>query len=294
MGLYYSLSDWGHSQYPAFTDDMRPYRFGDYPRPSPGEWTAYRTYVKDQLTELLSWYGPIDLLWFDGQWERSREEWDCADLEAHIRRLAPDIVINDRLIGSGDYRTPEQFIPAQPLKEPWECCMTMCDSWSHVPEDHNYKSVHEIIRTVVEVVAKGGNLLLNVGPRADGSLVPEQAALFAGLAVWMRTNGEAVRGVDPGLEPWQYYGPSTKSGQTVYLFALSEPIEVVTVRGVRVRRVKSVRQLGSETDLRFTYRTAIEDSMLHDPVGEINIDATTLEGSGPVRVFRIEFEHASD
>ena len=160
VGLYYSLSDWNHPAYPAFTDAMRPYLHEKYPRANASDWAHYQQYLKDQLTELLSWYGPIDLLWFDGEWERTRQEWDSAGLERHIRSLAPDIVINDRLIGSGDYRTPEQFIPPRPLTEPWECCMTMCSTWSYVPDDRNYKSLHEIIRTLVEVVAKGGNLLL--------------------------------------------------------------------------------------------------------------------------------------
>lgn len=290
VGLYYSLSNWNHPAYPAFTDEMRPYLHGNYPRPGAADWAQYQQYLKDQLTELLSWYGPIDLLWFDGEWERTREEWDSAGLERHIRSLAPNIVINDRLIGSGDYRTAEQFIPAQPLAEPWECCMTMCSTWSYVPEDSNYKSLHEIIRTLVEVVAKGGNLLLNVGPRADGSLAPDQARLLEGLATWMESNKESVAGVLPGLEPWQYYGPSTASGEKIYLFALAEPVETVTARSVAVRRVKSVRLLGSEAELPFSYRTTLDDMYLSDPEGELSIDVTGLKKGALVPVFVIELE----
>lgn len=288
VGLYYSLSDWNHPQYPAFTDEMRPYQHVDYPRAEAAEWAGYQQYLKDQLTELLTWYGQIDLLWFDGEWERTREEWDSASLEAHIRALAPEIVINDRLIGSGDYRTPEQFIPAQPLAEPWECCMTMCDTWSYVPEDQNYKSLQEIIRTVVEVVAKGGNLLLNVGPRGDGSLPPEQAALLEGLAAWMARNGEAIYDVTPGVAPWQYYGPSTAAGNKTYLFALADPVETVTVRGIAVKRVTSVRELGSGTELPFSYRTTLADRATADPEGELSIDVRGLAKGAPVPVYVIE------
>lgn len=288
VGIYYSLSDWGHPQYPAFTDDMRPYQAGSYPRPNADDWASYQQYLKDQLTELLTWYGPIDLLWFDGEWERTAAEWDSAELERHIRALAPTIVINDRLPDNGDYKTPEQFIPAQALAEPWECCMTMCDNWSYVPADHNYKSLHEIVRTLAEVTAKGGNLLLNIGPRGDGSLAPEQAELLRGLAGWMAVNREAVIGVSAGLEPWQYYGPSTSAGDTVYLLALAEPVETVTVRGIRVRRVKSVRQLGASTGLPFSFRTTMNDRQLDDPHGELNIDVRNLQDGGVVRVFVVE------
>lgn len=288
VGIYYSLSDWGHPQYPAFTDDMRPYQAGSYPRPTADDWARYRQYLKDQLTELLTWYGPIDLLWFDGEWERTAAEWDSAGLERHIRALAANIVINDRLPDHGDYKTPEQFIPAQALAEPWECCMTMCDNWSYVPEDRNYKSLHEILRTLAEVTAKGGNLLLNIGPRGDGSLAPEQAELLRGLGGWMDVNKEAVIGVSAGLEPWQYYGPSTSTGDTTYLFALAEPVETVTVRGIKVRRVTSVRQLGSSTGLPFSFRTAMNDRQISDPDGELNIEVRNLEDAGVVRVFGVE------
>lgn len=288
VGLYYSLSDWGHPKYPAFTDGMRPYLHELYPRGDAADWRDYLQYVKDQLTELLTWYGPIDLLWFDGEWERTAGEWDTAGLEKHIRALAPDVVINDRLIGHGDYRTPEQFIPAQPVAEPWECCMTMCDTWSHVPDDHNYKSLHETVRTAAEVAAKGGNLLLNVGPASDGGLAPEQAAILRGLAAWMERNGESVHGVGPGLEPWQYYGPSTAADGKVYLFALAEPVETVTVRGIKVRRVKAVRQLGSEGELPFSFRTTLDDRNLSDPDGELNIDVRGLERGHLVPVFVLD------
>ncbi|AIY00965.1 glycoside hydrolase family protein [Arthrobacter sp. PAMC 25486] len=159
---------------------MRPDPHGKYLRPSANDWGAYQQYVKDQLTELLTWYGLIGLLWFDDEWEPTREEWESVGLESHIRSLAPDIVINDRLVGSGDYRTPEQFIPTRPLDEPWECCMTRCDTWSYVPEDQNYKPLYEIIRTAVEVVAKGGNLLLNVGLRPMAASRPSSSPCWTG------------------------------------------------------------------------------------------------------------------
>jgi alpha-L-fucosidase len=111
VGLYYSLCDWHHPDYPAFTDADRPYRFGLAPRPTDAQWTRFTAFQIAQLRELLSAYGRIDLLWFDGGWERSAEAWHSSELETMIRELQPGIVINDRLPGVGDYDTPEQFVP---------------------------------------------------------------------------------------------------------------------------------------------------------------------------------------
>lgn len=298
IGLYYSLSDWGHPDYAAWTDDQRPYQQstgctcgrGCGPRMgTAGQWDRYRQYVKDQLTELLTSYGPIDLLWFDGEWERTQDQWGTEDLERHIRALAPGVVINDRLLGKGDFRTPEQYIPAQSLVEPWECCMTMCLSWGHVPEDTDYKTEHEIIRTLAEVVSRGGNLLINVGPRGDGSLVPEQQGLLAGLGDWMSRNAASVVDVEPGLEPWQFYGPSTRRGTTVYLHLLARPVESVTVRGVPVRRLIAVRVLDTGRDLEFTRRTTMHNQALQDPLGEIIVHIPDVTVHGTIPVLELDF-----
>jgi alpha-L-fucosidase len=273
VGVYYSLSDWGHKDYLAWKDEYRPYVFGvSPPLGSDEQWENYRTYLKNQLTEILTEYGEIDLLWFDGAWERSDEVWNSKEIGDHIRALSPQTLINDRLFTQGDYRTPEQWIPAQPLPEPWECCMTMNYSWAYVPSDIAFKSPFEILRTLIEVVSRGGNLLLNIGPRADGSLVPEERTLLKELARWVEVNRESVIGVEPGLEPWQFYGPSTRREDSIYLHQMAIPQESIVARGIKVRRIKSVKVLGMDKNLDFTVRTAINDVYLDDPDGEIIID----------------------
>jgi len=198
VGLYFSLSDWSHPDYPAWTDDQRPYLVGTSPViRDQARWQQFRSTLKAELTELLTWYGPIELLWFDGQWERTAEVWGTADLRDHIHSLAPNIVINDRLTDAGDYATPEQAIPGEPPDGPWETCLTMSDYWGYVPTDDNYKSIGTIVRSLVEVVSKGGNLLLNVGPRADGTLPSEQRAVLEGMAAWMAVNSAAIHGTRP-------------------------------------------------------------------------------------------------
>lgn len=287
IGVYYSLSDWGHEDYLAWKDEYRPYQFGfDSPIGTPDQWANYREYLKGQLEEILTQYGPVDLLWFDGGWERSEEQWNTKDIEAHIHKLSPKTLINDRLFSQGDYRTPEQWIPAQPLEDPWECCMTMNYSWGYVPDDHDFKSPYEILRTLIEVVSRGGNLLLNIGPKGDGALVEEERELLQALGEWMQANGDSVVSVEPGLEPWQFYGPSTRRENLVYLHQFATPGESVVVRGINIRRVRSVTNLATGQEYDFKRRAAINDTGSADPEGEIIIDTTdgSLSGLIPVLV----------
>jgi alpha-L-fucosidase len=166
--------------------------------------------------------------------------------------------------------------------------MTMNYSWAYVPSDTAFKSPYEILRTLIEVVSRGGNLLLNIGPRGDGSLVPEERDIMVELAKWMKTNKESVVGVTPGLEPWQFYGPSTQNGNLVYLHQFAMPMESVVARGIKVARVKSVKILGSNEELQFTRRTAINDISTKDPDGEIIIDVKGKNLSGMIPVLVVD------
>ena len=148
-----------------------------------------------------------------------------------IRALQPDILINDRLPLCGDFETPEQFVPAVPPERAWETCLTMNDSWGYNPSDGDYKSARSLIHTICEVASRGGNLLLNVSPMGNGELPPEQIERLDAVAHWMNRHAEAVVGTEPGLEPWQFYGPSTRRDSTVYLHLLMRPYDAVTVRG---------------------------------------------------------------
>jgi alpha-L-fucosidase len=223
----------------------------------------------------LTNYGAIDVLWFDGGWERSADEWRAPELVRMIRSLKPDIVINDRLPGVGDYETPEQAVPSQPPGRAWETCMTMNDSWGYNPSDANYKSARALAHTLAEVAGKGGNLLLNVSPRADGTLPPEQRDRLDAIASWMdRGAGEAIFDTRSGLEPWQFYGPSTRRGECIFAHLLMRPYESVSVRGIPVRRVRSVRAITSGgRELRFRRRTSAADLLFNrDPYGAIEIE----------------------
>lgn len=291
VGLYYSLSDWNHPDYPAFTDADRPYQLIAYPRADAETWSRYLEYLFGQITELLTGYGPIDLLWFDGGWERSAAEWRSADLHALIRQLQPDILVNDRLPGFGDFDTPEQMVPAQPPDRAWETCLTMNSTWGYCPADTGYKSAGELIQRLCEVRAGGGNLLLNVSPSGDGSLPPEQIERLDTLASWMQTNRTAIVGARPGLLPWQFAGPSTRIANSVLLHLLGRPFGAVKVRGVPVRRVKAVRHLQSGVELTYSTTCSVADQMFNsNPMGEVAIDVPDELISAPVTVIELEME----
>jgi alpha-L-fucosidase len=274
VGLYYSLPDWHHPDYPALTDDDRPYGYGTGARSTPEVWDRFVSYQFGQIEELLTNYGTIDLLWFDGAWERTPAEWRADDLLARIHELQPSILVNDRLPGATDFITPEQFVPPEPPPQRWETCLTMNESWGYVPGDTDYKSARALVHTLCEVAARGGNLLLNVSPRGDGSLPPEQVERLETVAAWMDRHGDSIVATSPGLAPWQWYGPSTRAGDRVFLHLLARPYDTVTVRGVPVRRVESVCDLGTGATLRFRPRVSVVDQILRnaDPVGELQIE----------------------
>ena len=272
VGLYYSLSDWHHPDYPRFREAYKPYIFGGWwpPLPTAEQWERYFTYVAAQLRELLTNYGTIDVLWFDGHWERPRSWWRPKELEGLIRELQPNILINDRLSGRGDFATPEQLLPEVHVQGRWESCITMNESWAWDPSDVEYKSVRALVHTLCETAARGGNLLLNVGPTGDGSLPSEQIARLETIGEWLELHGEAIYGTTPALDPWQFYGPATRGGDTLYLFLISRPYDSVTLRGVPIERVGRARLLGTGQELATTIhrRADIHDQ---DPVGEVRI-----------------------
>jgi alpha-L-fucosidase len=297
VGLYFSLIDWHHPDYPAFTEDDKPYKWGVWQRPEPEQWERFIGAMFAQVRELLTNYGRIDLLWFDGGWERTPEDWKSRELERMIRELQPAIVINDRLPGCVGYATPEQSVPARPLPGTWETCLTMNESWGYSPRDRSYKSARFLINTLQEAASKGGNLLLNVSPMADGAIPAEQIERLDAISDWIARNGESISGALPGFESWQFYGPSTRraavvdASERIYLHLTTRPYETVTVREVKVKRVKAVRALGSGDELRFWPRIAAGEMFLNpDPTGTLVIETPESAIDPIATVIAIDFE----
>jgi alpha-L-fucosidase len=271
VGLYFSLSDWHHPDYPPFRESDKPYVVGaSPPAPSPEQWERYLVSMTAQITELLTNYGQIDLLWFDGGWERS--DWQATRVEETIRRLQPSILLNDRLPGVGDVATPEQFVPDAAPDGRWETCLTMNHSWGWNPEDTDYKSARSLVHTLCEVAGRGGNLLLNVSPQGDGTLPRQQIERLEALGRWMAANGDSIRGTASGLEPHQFYGPSTTGAGVLYLHLLLRPYDSVDVRSVPVRRIRSVRELATGRALSFRVHTGLIEGLMPDPHGTLTIE----------------------
>ncbi|HSU90138.1 MAG TPA: alpha-L-fucosidase, partial [Sporolactobacillaceae bacterium] len=282
---------WHHPDYPTFQESDKPYNWGNWRRSYPENWDRFITFMFAQMRELLTNYGKIDLLWFDGGWERAPEEWRAHELVVMIRSLQPEVVINDRLPGYGDYQTPEQAVPSRQPNGPWETCLTMNNSWGYNPSDRDLKSARALIHMLCEVAGKGGNLLLNVSPMGDGALPPEQIERLEAIGDWLARNGEAIVGTEPGLEPWQFYGPSTRRGNRVYLLSVMKPYESISVRGVKVKRFGAARPLQSTKSLKVRKRISAGDFLFNqDPVGELTIEMPKNALDSIATVIAVDFK----
>ncbi|MEW2920600.1 alpha-L-fucosidase [Muricauda sp. ANG21] len=231
VGIYYSLPDWSYSDYTHFTRDSIRYKISDEPK----RWDTFLKYYHGQLKELSEQYNP-DLYWFDGDWEHSAEEWQAQKVREMLLDKNSNTILNSRLKGHGDYATPEQGMPiTRPKNKYWELCMTMNDSWGYQKTDQNYKTVDQIIGVFSDVISNGGNLLLDIGPKADGSIPEEQASLMKGLGRWVNKHHEAIYGTESGIPKEHFYGPSTlsKDKQILYLFVKGNPNGEVVLRGLK-------------------------------------------------------------
>ncbi len=276
VGFYFSLCDWHHPDYPVAISSphkqhMRPPHGLPPGAPAsiaadPQRWDRYLDFMHGQVRELCTQFGKLDLLWFDGQWEHTAEEWQSAKLVAMIRELQPGIVINDRLADPslGDYGTPEQFVPVDVPERPWETCMTINETWAYNPRDRAYKSSGELIATLAEVVAKGGTFLLNVGPTPDGEIPPEFASRLRVIGSWLDRNGESIYGAGPGVSAGAYYGPSTGTASAIYLHVTGYPADgILRVRGLG-RVATAVSVLGTGQPLEFDqHRHSLSQGLLH-------------------------------
>jgi len=245
VGLYFSLIDWSYPDYPAKTRTEKRYEN------DPERWNRFVKYFYGQVEELVNKYRP-DLIWFDGDWEHSAEEWHAKELRKDLKTWNPGIIINSRLRGYGDYATPEQGIPInRPKSKYWELCMTINDSWGYQGRDKNYKSVNQIIRIFADVIGKGGNLLLDIGPKEDGTIPDEQVKVLKDLGRWTKKHAEAIYGTHAGIPAAYFYGPSTlsKDSTVLYLFLPYKPVDFVVVRGIK-NKVKKIRVVGKEVELK--------------------------------------------
>jgi alpha-L-fucosidase len=254
LGYYHSIMDWHHPDY-------RPRRAWEFPKDykEGGNNRRYVDFMKEQIRELLTEYGPAAVLWFDGEWEHTLKELNAEDeVYDFIRQLSPDTLINDRIYerregNRADFGTPEQFVPATGYKGPdgrdllWESCVTInTDSWGYNKYETQFKTTRDLIRMLIDVVSKGGNLLLNVGPTPDGRIQPEFVTRLEAMGRWLSVNGEAIYGTTASpFARLPFFGRATVKGSTLYLHVFAWPAGgELRVPGLK-NLVSGARLLGS-------------------------------------------------
>lgn len=277
LGLYYSPPDMHH---PGYRDTSKPVKDtwqGDPTRP---EWATYLDYMDAQLRELLTQYGPIALIWFDGLYHQEKYKGEQA--VALIHSIQPATLVNNRIGVPGDFGTPEQFIPDRiPTKKVaiklqgttktpdstspsvpaaddfqlWETCMTINGTWAYNKNDARYKSTKELIQDLVNVASKGGNLLLDVGPTPEGTIQPEFVERLQAMGKWMKVYGDSIYGTTYGPLQNLSFGRTTAKGKIVYVHVFNWPsesqLEVPGFQG----RVAQVTVLGDKRKLKFQQGT---------------------------------------
>ncbi|WP_326673930.1 alpha-L-fucosidase [Streptomyces sp. NBC_01257] len=254
VGLYYSLLDWHH---PDFTiDEHHPLR-GTAAEEEPRDMARYRAYMEGQIRELLTGYGKIDTLFFDFTYpEKGPEEWGAEHLLSTVRALQPDILVNDRLGVPGDYVTPEQYQPDRPLERAgervtWEACHTLNGSWGYDRDNHDYKDPALLVRMLVQSVACGGNLILNVGPTGRGALDPQARATLRAIGDWSALHERSVRGAGPSAHEAPAAGLYTQAGNRLYLHLPVWPLKHLHLPGL-AGRVRYAQLLHDGSEILFS------------------------------------------
>ena len=237
VGFYYSLMDWHHPDGArCSTDEAARQRFV--------------AYIHGQIRELLTNYGKVDVLWYDVAWPLDAAGWESARMNKMVFDLQPDIIVNNRNLLPGDFSTPEQEITAEKGGRAWESCMTMNDSWGYQRADDDWKSPKSVVRNVVSCAGQGGNYLLNIGPRGDGSIPEESVKILQQSGHWMQRNGEAIYGSELCRANTSNYADFTRKGNTLYMHVYFWPGETVAISGLRTR-VKSARLFASKQAVNF-------------------------------------------
>ena len=266
VGLYFSLIDWHHPDYPHYGDRYHPMRNDPAYENSGRDFERYLDYMHGQIRELCTNYGKLDLLWFDFGYDHLRgEAWRGSALADMVRTLQPEVLLDNRIevsgegFGSlyqcdpkpyhGDFVTPEKFIPPQGIRDiqgrpmVWESCVTMNNNWGYCPQDHNYKSAGLLIKKLVECVSKGGNMILNVGPDGDGNFPTESMEILAQIGAWMDKNRESIYGCGPAELEKPEYGRLTQNGRKLYVHIFENTLGPLPILGLQKEQVESLRLL---------------------------------------------------
>jgi alpha-L-fucosidase len=252
VGFYYSLMDWHHPD-------------GAKCKTNPEARKRFVEYTHGLIRELLTNYGKIDVLWYDVDWPLTAAEWESERMNQMVFELQPEIIVNNRNGLEGDFSTPEQEIHAEKAGRAWESCMTLNESWGFNRGDDAWKSPKTIVGNLATCARGGGNYLLNIGPKPDGSIPEESVTVLEAVGKWMDTNGKAIYGTERGEFGWNTNANYTRRGNTLYIhqqfwpghtpaaewLSFYGPEAVIALGGLKPK-VKSARLLKTGQKVDFT------------------------------------------
>lgn len=286
VGLYFSLIDWYHEDYPHYGDNFHPMRNNENYKNDNRNFDRYLEYMHNQVREICTNYGQIDIIWFDFSYGDMRgEKWKATELMKMVRQLQPNVIIDNRLEVSGegygslatanpnfyhgDFVSPEQMIPPNGIRDEmgnpmiWEACVTMNNHWGFCGTDKFFKPAPMLIKKLVECVSKGGNLLLNVGPDAKGNIPDESIEILNTIGKWMDKNSQSIYGCTMSDIPKPDFGRITQNDKKVYFHLYENSIGPVPLVGINKDKVKKIRLLSTG------YEVPISSSWVHSDYPDI-------------------------
>ena len=281
FSTYHSICDWYHPDYPMGSPG------GKSEKPNPNM-PRYYEYLKNQTKEIIDNYGPLGIMWFDGEWEKPWTRECGNEIYDYLKKIQPNLVINNRVskgrdgmagttkqsrLNSGDYDTPEQQIGGFNRERPWETCMTICRQWAWKPNDR-MKSAKECIQTLLQTVGGDGNLLFNVGPMPDGRIEPRQVERLMQMGAWMKKYGDGIYGTRGGPFKPGKWGASTCKDSKIYLYVMNLQTDDKVVLPPIDCEIISYRTFGSGQLLLTQNKNNIE---IHLPASERDEIATVIE-----------------
>ena len=237
-GLYYSLMDWHHPDgVRCLTDEAARRRFVDY--------------THGEVREICSNYGKLDVLWYDVAWPLDAKGWESEKMNKMVFELQPNIIVNNRNLLPGDFSTPEQRIGEEKEGREWETCMTMNDSWGYHKADDSWKTPKKIVQNLAACAGGGGNYLLNIGPKPDGSIPEDSVRILTAVGEWMRKHGSAIYETERSRVTDSAIAEFTRKGNTVYMHVHYWPGSTVALGGLRTKvKNASLLTTGQKVDFK--------------------------------------------